>query len=318
MNYKKNKDEKYFKKIKKIDFSPIFILGLHRSGTSILYEMLNKTNCFNVVTAYHLIKFNELLHNHINKSEKQAKKALQDYFYKIGIGTREIDHMNVTPDFPEEYGFLLTNLHYPTKIKNNNFHIFEKLSKKIQFISKNEKPLLLKNPYDFSNFLFIKNKLPNAKFIFIHRNPINVINSKINAYRVLLNKKNPYTLLLSSSYELYFLFPLIQYFFKFYYSTKNPKHFLNLLKNDINEVNFFMNNLNKLKPNEYISIRYEDLCENPNKIISDILDFINCSSDIDFSKFIKPRKLKIPSDLNDKKDIVYKKMEKYCKNFNYC
>lgn len=37
--------------------APVFILGLHRSGTTILYEMLASTGAFDVLTAWHVIEF---------------------------------------------------------------------------------------------------------------------------------------------------------------------------------------------------------------------------------------------------------------------
>ncbi len=33
--------------------SPVFILGPHRSGTTLLYEMMHANGCFNIVTARH-------------------------------------------------------------------------------------------------------------------------------------------------------------------------------------------------------------------------------------------------------------------------
>ena len=66
MDYKMNNpDKKYLDKIENIKFNPVFILGLHRSGTSIFYKMLVSTGHFNSVTAYHIINYEELLSNYI-------------------------------------------------------------------------------------------------------------------------------------------------------------------------------------------------------------------------------------------------------------
>jgi hypothetical protein len=66
------------------------------------------------------------------------------------------------------------------------------MCKKIQFIAGNDKPILLKNPYDFPNFLYIKRVFPNARFVFIHRNPLKTISSTLNAIKMILknNKKS--------------------------------------------------------------------------------------------------------------------------------
>jgi len=93
-------DDKYLSKLDTIDFEPVFIIGVNRSGTSILYKLLSKTNCFNVVTSYHIIKYDELLNNHINKLEKKSKKELDDYLYEKQP-KRKIDELSINSDFAE-------------------------------------------------------------------------------------------------------------------------------------------------------------------------------------------------------------------------
>ena len=174
-------DDQHIKKIENINFQPVFILGFYRSGTSIFYKMLSETNCFNPVIAYHLIKYDELLHNHINKIEGNTKKDLTSYLQKIQKD-RKIDRLKISADFAEEYGFLLSSRTAQSTISKKNLDLFTELGKKIQFISENNKPILLKNPIDLSNFIFIKKHFPNAKFIFIHRHPFNVSSSFIKAF----------------------------------------------------------------------------------------------------------------------------------------
>jgi len=93
-------DDIYLSKLENINFEPIFIIGVNRSGTSILYKLFSKTDCFNVVTAYHIIKYEELLNNHINNLEKKSKKELDDYFNKKQ-SKRKVDelvrHINKKP-----------------------------------------------------------------------------------------------------------------------------------------------------------------------------------------------------------------------------
>ena len=43
MNTDENLDKKHLEKLENIEFQPVFILGLHRSGTSILYKILIAT-----------------------------------------------------------------------------------------------------------------------------------------------------------------------------------------------------------------------------------------------------------------------------------
>ena len=96
-------DEKYLYLLNKVDFTPIFIMGEHRSGTTLLYKILVETECFNFVKAYHIIKYKKILSNHVNDIENQAYQELDDQLKSLGINDRVIDKLKVTPDFPEEY-----------------------------------------------------------------------------------------------------------------------------------------------------------------------------------------------------------------------
>ena len=162
MKNKKSLDQKYLQKIENIEFQPVFILGLHRSGTSILYKMLTTTGRFNSVTAYHIINYDELLNNSVNGNEDIAKKKLTNFFKEQNQSDRGIDRLKITADFAEEYGFLLAERTLASRIVNKNKTLFSDMCKKIQFISGNNKPILLKNPLDFSNFLCIKKEFSNA------------------------------------------------------------------------------------------------------------------------------------------------------------
>jgi hypothetical protein len=75
----KDLDRQYLEKLENVSLQPIFILGLHRSGTSILYKTLGLTGCFNLVTAYHIIKYSEILYNHINSKEGKSKEELANF-----------------------------------------------------------------------------------------------------------------------------------------------------------------------------------------------------------------------------------------------
>ncbi|MBU1941907.1 MAG: sulfotransferase, partial [Candidatus Thermoplasmatota archaeon] len=59
-----NPDAQYTTKYENLSFAPVFIMGIQRSGTSILYKILSETQSFNIITAYHLIKYPELIHLH--------------------------------------------------------------------------------------------------------------------------------------------------------------------------------------------------------------------------------------------------------------
>ena len=315
---KVNLDEKYLDKIQNIEFQPVFILGLHRSGTSILYKMLTETSCFNSVTAYHIIRYNELLYNSINNLEEKTKDDLTEFLNKHQK-ERGIDKLKLNADFAEEYGFLLSEYSIKLNITKQNQKIFTKLAKKIQFISKNNKPLLLKNPYDFANFIFLKKIFPNAKFVFIHRDPYKTLSSTIKAVRFLFNDYSPYTAELTSLYnKIYEIKPLLSTI-RLLLNKLSIFEIMFLTLTSSKETNYYLRNIDKLSKKDYVSIRYEDLCENPQKNIELIINSLNFKGNLkkDFSKYIRPRITTLDPSVVKMQKFIYKSMKRYFIYFNY-
>lgn len=315
----KNPDQQYIQQLEKIRFQPIFILGLHRSGTSILYKMLTATGNLNPVTAYHLISYDQLLSNHIHKQEKTAKDKLTNFFKEQGQADRGIDRLTLTADFAEEYGFLLGKKTFQLYLTPKNLSLFIEMAKKIQFISENKKPLLLKNPHDFPNFIYIKQMFPNAKFIFIHRHPFKTLSSLIKALRLLLKSKNPYTNQLLPLYEKVHDNPLLLKLFQLVFSKYSPFGIMLLTLNSVKSVNFYLKNIRHLSKDDYISLTYENLCKKPQENMETILNFLNLplTTRIDFATFIRPRKTQVDLSVMQMQHFVFKCMRAYFNKFGY-
>jgi len=316
----KNLDQRYLGKLEKIDYQPIFILGLHRSGTSILYKMLTATGCFNPVTAYHLIRYNQLLYDYENNKVELSKKELTESFRKKGLKDRGIDRLQITADFAEEYGFLLGQKTFQMYITPKNLPFFIELGKKVQYISNNKKPILFKNPYDLSNFLYIKQKFPNAKFIFIHRNPFKSLSSNIKAVKLILQDKNPYTTQLFKLYNKAYENPLFLYPTRWCFLNFSSIGVMLLTLYSSRVVKYYLKNIKHLSNQDYVSITYEDLCINPQKNIETIMKDLDIAipKKIDFSSFIKPRKTDLDPSVKQLRFFIYKCMEDYFEEFGYC
>lgn len=310
-------EDKYLSEIENVTFNPVFILGVERSGTSILYKLLNATNCFNPVTAYHIIKYSELLHNHINNLEKKSKEELTKFFEEASQMDRGIDRLKITPGFAEEYRFVLGQKTGQGKLNPTTLKTFIELCKKIRYISGNDKPILLKNPPDFSNFMYIKEAFPNAKFVFMHRNPIKTLNSQIRAMRILLKNKSKYMALLSPQYNKVFDNEIILSYYRFIYSSITPIRAITAAKKLANSTDYFLENINSLNQNDYVSTRYEDICSEPDAEIKKIMHFLNVKpeSEIKYSDFIKPRKTTELKELQMIKSFILKRMKDY---LSYC
>jgi hypothetical protein len=313
----KNLDFQYINEIENITTNPIFIMGMQRSGTSILYKLLSLTKSFNVVTAYHIIMYNELLHNHINNLEKKSQDDLNNFLKNKSQTDRAIDRLKINTDFPEEYGFILSKKDNQSKLTPKTLDTFSECCKKIQFISKNEKPILLKNPFDFANFRYIKTVFPKAKFIFIHRNPLKTLNSQIKAMRILLKNKSKYMALLSPQYNKVFENKILLNYYRFIYSPFTPIRAITAIRKLAKSTYHFLENIGSLHEADYINSRYEDICEEPDSEIEKILNFldIKTKSNLQYSDLIKPRKTIILNEIRIFKPYILKKTKKY---LSYC
>ena len=313
----RNYDEQYLNEIKNIDFYPVFILGLHRSGTSILYKMLTATNSFNSVTAYHLIKYNQLLFDYKKDRIDLEKNKLTE---SIQVKDRGIDRLKIDADFAEEYGFLLGQKTFEMYITNKNKNVFKEMCKKIQYISNNKKPILLKNPYDLSNFIFIKSIFPNSKFIFIQRHPFKTLSSSIKAIQVLFKaEKNPYTTYLFKIYNKIFENPILLSFTKFIFCRFPIFGMIFLTRFSSSATKYYLKNVKKLKNEDFIVTTYENLCKNPQENIMKIMDVlkIKINKNQDFNNYIKPRKTDLDKSVKILRNYIFYKMKKYFKEFNY-
>ena len=314
-NLTENLDENLIDKIRDIDFQPIFIQGVERSGTSILYTLLASTNNFNALTAYHIINYSELIYNFENNKESAAKTKLAEFFNSVQKD-RCIDKLKIMPDFAEEYRFLLDRKKGLETIQPDTISLFNEICKKIQYISDKNKPLLLKNPPDFSNFLYIKSILPNAKFIFIHRNPLNTLHSQLRAMRSLLENKSEYMALMSPGYGKVFDKKLLLSYYRFMYSDKVSIRATSAVNKLADSANKFLQDITKLDKNCYTETFYEKLCSNPNTEISTIFDFLQISNENqDYSAYVKPRKTAELKELEKLKKKIDKKLKNY---IEYC
>ncbi|MCK4364578.1 MAG: sulfotransferase [Thermoplasmatales archaeon] len=312
-------DDKYLSKIQDISFQPVFILGLPRSGTSILYKILAKTQCFNYVSVYHIMNYDNLLFNHIFDKEDILKNEINKIFEENKIIDRGIDALQPNADFPEEYDFILFNKSSKFQINSKNISLVYEFSKKIQFISENNNPLLLKNLWDFSNFIFIKKAIPNSKFIFIHRHPFKTLSSQIKSQIILFEKKPFYHSLLITYYEQVYQYPLFVLMMRFFYTKLSPLMLIYLTYYYTQCHKYFLKNVKQLSANEYINIKYEELCENTSENIQKILDFLNLKSNtqIDYKKYIKTRDMPLDKSVNKMKKMIYKTMKNYFDYFDY-
>lgn len=264
--------------------SLIFIMGCHRSGTSLLYHLLSHTEPFDYISAYDIVKYDELLHNRIHGRERESREALRQYL--SSEKNRGLDNLPVDADTPEEYRWIFTrheppafilsgqkriyNLFFKPTLTKENLDKFREVCRKKRFLAGKDAPLVLKNPNDFySHFLTVHEFFPQAKFIFIHRHPLRILSSMMQTFRPLLEEKSNYVALIDPRYTRLFRFFSLR---RRLFSAAFRSNFLarTLMDGLIRNLTYYLENIPGLPPDSYVSIRYEDLCAQPEQALSQV------------------------------------------------
>ena len=312
-------DSQHLDVLKGVKFRPIFIMGSHRSGTTLLHQILEATQCFNVVTAYHIIRYDEIIQNHLNGATDESKADLAALFEQKGLKNRGIDGIEVSPDAPVEYGFALRGEGYRPKLKPSNLENFIELCKKVQLTSDPDRPLLLKNPLDFLNFMYVKEMFPDSRFIFIHRNPVNTINSQLRSIRSMLSAKNEYGAMLMGWYNNIFDQPIKLRLARFMFSSRFGLGAKLMTRGAAKATNYFMENISSLDESDYIGLRYEDLCREPRSTIAKILDHLGLeeNAQVDYESLISVRADALLKDVERSRESIIKRTRPYFERFGY-
>ncbi len=265
----------YFRnKLKKTKISKpsLFILGHWRSGTTFLHNMLCNDPDAAFMTTYHSVFPNNL-----------ASKWLFRTFMKLNMPEkRPSDNVKLHIDYPQEDEFAFCNInpnsyykffYFPSSYKDiyeKSIHLnglsqkeirrwfedYDNMLRKVLLLSQGNR-LIIKNPVNTARIKQLLKLYPDAKFLYIYRNPITVYLSTERFFKSLfpvlqLQKTTPelienmifdtYKKLMNDYVNTKSLIPTENlYELKFEDFEKDPLPFLkeiytNLLKDDFSRV----------------------------------------------------------------------------------
>lgn len=194
-------------KIRRVDLvkqPPLFIIGHWRSGTTHLHYLMAQDIRFSYLSNYQAFLLNVVL---------LGRTWLKVILSPLMPDKRPQDNIKVTVDAPAEEEQPLTNItkysgmHSFFFPKNISYHDKYNLFKGIKPVEKRrwqkhytyllklisyangERPLLLKNPHNTSRVLELLELFPQAKFVFIHRNPYEIFHSTCHLYHTMLRSQ---------------------------------------------------------------------------------------------------------------------------------
>ena len=298
---RQRRDAPYLGRLSGVSYCPVFVLGEHRSGTTILYELLALSGSFNYLTAYHTLYFDQLLANHARGTTARAREDLNTYLRALGVSTRLVDAIEFNADYPEEYCFFLQAQSRGFRLRRRNLPAFDRLCRKVQYTGDPFRPLLLKNPFDFDNFLTIKRLVPGARFVFIHRHPLTTLSSMLQMVRRNWSDGNVINQLYSRAYARLQGSPafsgLMQWLLR-------PDSGLQLgprlmARRIARRARYYVQHITELPAGDYVSLRYEDLCRDPRGQMEKIFRFLGETPRhaVDYATRIRPRGLELLPEL---------------------
>jgi hypothetical protein len=171
-----------------VEAHPIFIIGLHRSGTTWLYGTLSSLLPVASLSLYHISHYDELLMAHRDGTTRALQKALDTRF--IGAPTRGFDEIALSHATVDEYAFVLRRHAGSPFLNAHTLATFKQLMRKLAFVQQRSH-VLLKNPWDTRQGAFIATHFPSAKFIFLRRDPVRVLDSQVRALDGIAAGENP-------------------------------------------------------------------------------------------------------------------------------
>jgi LPS sulfotransferase NodH len=299
-------------------FRPVFLQGHHRSGTTILYKVLAETGLFNVTTVYHVVNRERLAAIHAARGEAAARADLQRLFESRGLEDREFDSVPIGPDLPEEYAYALRYQGRRPRLDDRNLDSFFEFCRDVTAIQDPARPLLLKNPFDVDNFVYMRRVLPGAQFVYIHRNPVDVINSQVRTIRSLLDRKNEYVALVHARYRALFEQPLKLAAARAMYSGRLPVLVAQVSRSVARINDYFLRHGAELG-DRGLDLTYEELCAEPGRTMARILDFVGVrdGSARDYAALIKPRDAALLPEVARRRERIRARNAEYCRRFGF-
>lgn len=293
---------------------PLFILGHWRSGTTLLHNMLTKDPSAAYMTTYQALFPNNL-------SSKWLFKTLM----RINMpDKRPSDGVKLSIDFPQEdefsfsncqpnayYNFFYFPKRYKTYYENSVYHknltekeikfwykTYDTLLKKAAINTKGER-VIFKNPVNTARIDKILKLYPDAKFLYIYRNPITVFHS--------------------TQRFLQQLYPTLWF-------HKVEKSFINKMIFEVYELlmNDYLEQKSMIPPGNLMELRFEEFEQNPlkeiEKIYSELLKEDFSAVQHYFSDYFKSQKdHKKNKYLVDAAEVetIRKHWRKYIDMYNY-
>lgn len=247
-----------------------FVLGPHRSGTTIVCNALAASGAFVCLTAADIVAFHE--RSGAYSAGHEARGGRSDLARLARRGeSRKIDGIPVSEDLPEEYGFLLPG----RRLTAETGPVLASVYRDLAGEAADDARYLLRNPWDLPNARRILELFPEATFVFVVRDPVQTIDSQIRAARTLLAEPSEYHALLDPRYRRLLGRRGLLALYRFL--ARRPRFVDLLARSFARSTERWIRSLDLLPPERWIITRYEDLIADPAKELGRLYAFLGLS-----------------------------------------
>ncbi len=173
-----HEDREYLDRLEGIEPRPIFVMGLHRSGTTFLFETLARVFPLAALNAHRIFFYPRLLAREEAGRTAEDQRALDDHFASLGLDSRQVDDIALSHATVEEYGWFLKRYGASPRLERRTAGLFAEACRKLRALEPEAEAVIGKNPWDTGFAPRIRELFPDARFVWIRRHPLRILQSQ--------------------------------------------------------------------------------------------------------------------------------------------
>lgn len=295
--------------------APVFILGLHRSGTTLLYQMMVASRGFAPLTTAHVLGFDALRRG---EPLELIRRQTEAQLAALPMRTRGLDAVLLGSDTPEEYGFILDNYGSGFALSRENLPLFEEVRRVTRLGAGADRTLLFKNPWDLGRCHLLARMFPGARFVFNHRHPLTTASSMIRIALAAAQRPNGYVALLSRRYRS-FINSHLQLRMARWVCDHRPHLVARWLVRSMGRATRkYLHGRAQMPAGTAVDVHYEDLLSAPNATMQRVLGELGvCPPPVDFAAMIAPHAGGVHPEIEQLRPLVERKLARYAASAGY-